>query len=130
MAETIGREELKRRLEEQEDLVLIEVLSEREYRRAHIKAAINIPFKEIAHRARDRFEPEQPIVVYCADRQCRASPIAAEKLEQSGFRNVREYRGGKQDWEQAGYPMVRGVAPGGVAERRGPEAEATAREQE
>lgn len=108
MAKTIEQEELKRRLEEDDDLILIEVLSEREYRRVHIRGAINIPFKEIAHGARDRFPPEQPIVVYCADRQCRASVIAAEKLEQSGFRNIWEYRGGKQDWQQAGYPMESG----------------------
>jgi len=119
MAKTIEREELKRRLQEDDDLVLIEVLSEREYRRSHIKGAINIPFKEIAHRARDRFAPDQPIVVYCADRQCRASPIAAEKLQHSGFRDVSEYRGGKQDWEQAGYPIESGEPPGASAAEQG-----------
>ena len=112
MVRTIERVELKRRLEEESDLVLIEVLAEREYRRKHIKGAINIPFKQIAHVARDRFDPEQPIVVYCADRKCQASPIAAEKLEESGFRNVWEYPGGKEDWRRAGYPMEDGE--GGV----------------
>jgi rhodanese-related sulfurtransferase len=115
MAKTIERDELKRKLEHKEDLVLIEVLSEREYRRSHIKGAINIPFKQIVHRARDRFDPEQQIVVYCADRQCRASPIAAEKLESSGFRNVLEYPGGKREWEQAGYPMESGEPSAVVA---------------
>jgi len=97
MARTIERDELKRRLEEEQDLVLIEVLAEREYRRAHIKGATTIPFKQIAHRARERFEPQQPIVAYCADEKCQAGPIAAEKLEESGFSDVWEYPGGMED---------------------------------
>ena len=60
MVRTIERVELKRRLEEESDLVLIEVLAEREYRRKHIKGAINIPFKQIAHVARDRFVRDNP----------------------------------------------------------------------
>jgi 3-mercaptopyruvate sulfurtransferase SseA len=45
------------------------------------------------------------IVVYCANRQCQNSHIAAHHLSVLGYTNVSVYTGGKQDWEEAGLPF-------------------------
>ena len=88
--------------------VVIEVLPEEEYARLHIEGAINIPIERIGREARARFSERQPLVVYCSDRDCPTSDLAAKKLETFGFSNVLEYVDGKADWEAAGEPMATG----------------------
>jgi rhodanese-related sulfurtransferase len=105
MVAKIERDELKSKMDRGEDFVLIEVLTPRVYERGHIKGAINIPFKRIAVEARKRFDQNKELVVYCSDSACKASQIAAQKLDKLGFSAVQHYQGGKKDWEEAGYPM-------------------------
>lgn len=109
MPKSINREDVKRKIDSGEDFVLIEVLGTKEFMRKHIKGAINIPLREIGRTARERFDPEMEIVVYCADAECQASPRAAEKLENLGFKNVYDYEGGKKDWIEAGYETEGGA---------------------
>ncbi|MFO8064618.1 MAG: rhodanese-like domain-containing protein [Spirochaetia bacterium] len=101
----IDRETLKSRLDAGEPLHVVEVLQPKEFAKGHIAGAVNIPFTKMTSEARDRFSPEDEIVVYCHDPQCQASNRAAEKLEKLGYTNVYEYAGGKEDWKAAGYPM-------------------------
>lgn len=51
---------------------------------------------------------DRDIVVYCASTTCRNSHIAAAQLERMGYRNVRVYGAGKQDWIEAGLPTETG----------------------
>jgi rhodanese-related sulfurtransferase len=108
MVEAIQRETLKKKLDNHDDFVLIEVLSEEDYEKAHIQGAINIPLKTVGSEVKDRFSQDQEIVVYCADENCQASPKAAQKLESLGFNNIKDYEGGKKDWMDAGYPIETG----------------------
>jgi len=45
------------------------------------------------------------IVVYCASATCANSGIAASVLASLGYKNVRVFTGGKQEWEEAGLPL-------------------------
>jgi rhodanese-related sulfurtransferase len=38
--------------------------------------------------------------VYCASIDCHSSTDAAKKLDQAGFTNVYDYRGGAKAWHQ------------------------------
>jgi len=105
MSQKIDRETLKQKLDNNEDVKLIEVLMPKPFNQAHIKGAINIPLNKIAKEATERFHKDDQIIVYCADKECKASPAAAEKLETFGFSNVYDYEGGKKDWMEAGYPV-------------------------
>ncbi|MFW5760098.1 MAG: rhodanese-like domain-containing protein [Cyclobacteriaceae bacterium] len=100
----IDLETLKKKLENDE-VTLIEVLNKEEYEKSHIKGAINIPLKNIGAEAKERFETDDEIVVYCSDEECTASPTAAKKLEDLGFKNVYHFEGGKKEWKEAGHPM-------------------------
>lgn len=100
----IKREELKQKLENNE-VILIEVLDRESYEKSHIKGAINIPLEDIGAEAKDRFDKDDEIVVYCSDYECTASPKAARKLDDLGFENVYHYKGGKKDWKDSGLPM-------------------------
>lgn len=103
----ISREELASRLDN-DGPVVIEVLAPVEYEKEHIKGAINIPHPHIVHHAKEMFHPDQEIVVYCSNWDCQASEIAAQKLVDAGFTNVRRYRAGKDAWKEAGLPMESG----------------------
>ena len=100
----IDLEELKKKLDNNE-VTLIDVLSEESYNESHIKGAVNIPLKRIASKAKERFDKDEPLVVYCSDKDCTASPSAAKKLTDIGFTNVYDFEGGKKEWQEAGYPM-------------------------
>lgn len=102
MYDTINREKLENKLENQCGYTLIEVLGEEEYEEGHLPGAINIPLADIGKEVKDELDTEREIIVYCADEGCGASPAAAEKLDKLGFTNVYDYEGGKKDWVEAG----------------------------
>jgi len=105
MVQKIDRETLKQKMDRGDDFHLVEVLQPGPYNKAHIKGAINIPFTKMGERARETFEKDDEIVVYCADTECQASPRAAEKLDAMGYVHVYDYEAGKADWMDAGYPV-------------------------
>ena len=48
------------------------------------------------------------VVVYCANPKCESSVEVAQRLVEMGYRNVRHYPGGKDDWREAGLPLEGG----------------------
>lgn len=112
MPKTIDTETLKAKIDRGDTFVLIDTLLPREYEKWHLPGAINIHFNKIGGQAKKRFSPDDEIVVYCHDEACRASIIAAEKLEKLGFHRVWEYSAGKNGWRDAGYPIEEGAPDG------------------
>lgn len=107
---TITRNELKEKLERGYPVVLVEALPEMYYRKAHLPGAINIPpdqLRELASRLLPDKDAE--VIVYCSSFTCRHSSTAAATLLELGYRNVKDYEGGKQDWAEADLPTERGI---------------------
>ena len=102
MYDKIFAEGLKKKMELGEDIQVIDVLSEKSYKNRHLPGAVNIPYRDIAKR-RDEIGTDKEIIVYCNDKNCDASPIAAKKLVKMGFEDVRDFDGGLLEWGQAGY---------------------------
>lgn len=105
MTETISRDDLKKRLDEDDDFELVNVLPAEDFREAHIPGSINIPVAsdEFADEVQARIpDKDADIVVYCASPQCQASAKAAEQLVSLGYTNVTRYEGGMKEWQQAG----------------------------
>jgi rhodanese-related sulfurtransferase len=46
---------------------LVEVLPTAEYESVHLPGAINIPLRELGHRAPNELDPTRPVIVYCHD---------------------------------------------------------------
>jgi rhodanese-related sulfurtransferase len=61
----IGRDEVRELLDRGAQLV--EVLPPEEYEDEHLPGAINIPLRRLDQEARDRLDPNRPVVVYCWD---------------------------------------------------------------
>jgi rhodanese-related sulfurtransferase len=46
---------------------LVEVLPRREFEEWHLPGAIHLPLRRIEIEARDRLDPNRPVIVYCWD---------------------------------------------------------------
>ena len=51
------------------------------------------------------------IVVYCANPECESSIDTMRRLLELGYRQVRHYPGGKDEWRRRGLPLERAGAP-------------------
>lgn len=106
MTAKITREELKRKLDANENFVLVEALPRKYWAKGHIPGALNIPHDQIEALAPELLpDKDREVVVYCASTTCQNSEIAAEALTDLGYSKVLEYVEGKADWEAAGYPL-------------------------
>lgn len=112
MPRTITLDELRAELDSDTPPTLVEALGPMYYEDGHLPGAVNIPHDEV-----DRLAPTEltdrsaAIVVYCASGPCQNSGIAARRLEQLGYTDVRDYHEGKAEWTAAGLPLERGPAP-------------------
>jgi len=111
MTRTISRDDLKAKLDRGEPVTIVEALPEPYYRKAHLPGALLLPHDRVDELAPSLLPDKgAEIVVYCADLPCENSAIAAKRLTELGYANVREYAEGKQDWIDAGYPTESGVS--------------------
>ena len=62
---TIAREELKAKMDRGDDLVLLEVLGEASYRRAHLPGAIR--FQDVGLMPKLLPDKSQEIIAYCSN---------------------------------------------------------------
>ena len=112
MAKTITRDELHRAIEAS-SVTVVETLREEHFAQGHLPGAIHIHFEQIADRAPELLlDKDARIVTYCSNTACRNSEIAANQLAKLGYTNVRKYAEGKQDWHEAGLPLVTGAEIG------------------
>lgn len=104
---TINRDDLQTLIENQ-DLILLEALTEASYQQGHLPGARWFPMASAREQARN-LAPRQdaPIVVYCASETCKNSDVVAKVLDDVGYSDVRVYKGGKADWASAGLPLER-----------------------
>jgi rhodanese-related sulfurtransferase len=62
---TINREDLKGKIERGDDFVLLEVLSEESYKRAHLPGAIRFPGRSMIHNLLP--DKSTQVVAYCSN---------------------------------------------------------------
>jgi rhodanese-related sulfurtransferase len=102
----ISRHELQGKLTSRAPIVLLEALPAAYYERGHLPGARHLPHDQV-HSLAATVAPEKDaeIVVYCASATCQNSHLAAGALSKLGYANVRVFRGGKQEWEEAGLAL-------------------------
>ncbi len=92
----ITPQEAKVIMDTESDYVILDVRTHDEYMDGHIPGAVLIPDYDIERRAESELpDKDQLILVYC--RSGRRSKLAAEKLVETGYTNVKEF-GGIIDW--------------------------------
>lgn len=85
---------------------VVDVLPADSFRRVHIPGAKSAPLEEEDFDERiQEVAPDKdgPVVVYCSDPECQASPKAADIMEaRLGYRDVRHFEGGLAGWRRSG----------------------------
>lgn len=100
---TITTEELINLQDNDEIFTLVNTLAANEFQKTKIPGAINVPqeSEDFVTRVEEYAGgKDQPIVVYCASRQCNSSEQAAQKLEEAGFTDVARYTDGAAAWQK------------------------------
>ena len=101
---TISAQELKKKIDDKEDFVLVDVLSKESFESKHVPSSKNILVSEIEDRAEEELpDKNKLVVVYCSNTACTASPSAAAKLEEMGYTNVVDFESGLTGWQEAGF---------------------------
>jgi rhodanese-related sulfurtransferase len=82
----------------------IDVVSERDFKKNHIKGAANIPHtdRDFVKKVERTVSRKNKNIVLCASQQLgsQLSQLGKE-LEESGYKNVYEYKAGPSDWKNA-----------------------------
>jgi rhodanese-related sulfurtransferase len=93
--ETIGREELRERLE-RGDVVLVDVRPPEEFAAGHIEGARSIPLAELERRLTE-LPPDREVVAYCRGPFCAYAHEAVRRLGDAG-RSARRLEDGWPEW--------------------------------
>ena len=99
---TIGKDELKSKLDRDDDFRLVMALNSWAYDAKHSPGSVHFNTPEELYAA---IRPDDEIVVYCSNVDCLSSVAMYRDLVQRGYRNVRRYSGGLLEWEDAGLPL-------------------------
>ena len=92
----ITAEKAKQLMDTEENYIILDVRTQEEYDQGHIPGATLIPDNRIdADAEKILTDKNQLILVYC--RSGRRSKLAAERLVQLGYTNIKEF-GGILDW--------------------------------
>ncbi len=95
---------LNAKLNESEEIIILDVRSEDSFMEKHIKNAVNIPYVELEGRIGE-LDNTKKIVIYCSDYDCGLSTNAVTMLIKAGFKNVSALVGGIEGWQEKAYPV-------------------------
>ena len=99
----ITTNELEEKIKRGDKFKLVMTFSEWAFKAKHIPGSINIYSEESAA---GLIDPSDEIVVYCVNKVCQASINAYKILYNHGFKNLRRYAGGLEEWEAVGLQLV------------------------
>ncbi len=103
--EPITRQELTRRLEEGDELVVLDVRPAEEHAAGHLPGAVSIPLAELRERLRE-LPGDREIVAYCRGPFCAFAHEAIAVLTDAGL-TARRLEDGLPEWAAGGLAVTR-----------------------
>jgi rhodanese-related sulfurtransferase len=99
-------DEVKRKVDADEKLMLVDVREESEFAKDHLPAAIHMG-KGVIERDIEARVPDlnTRMVLYCGGGF--RSALAADNLQKMGYANVISMDGGIREWREKNYPLTR-----------------------
>jgi thiosulfate/3-mercaptopyruvate sulfurtransferase len=105
-------------------VILIDLREARDFAIGHLPGARALPFLLFPEKLAETVEQgwpgadraTVPLVFYCYGIDCVRSRKAGAQAVRLGFRNVLWFRGGVQEWRDAGYPLLDSPLPTGARE--------------
>src|SRR5829696_1768025 len=103
--EPVTRQELARRLQDGDDLVVLDVRPAAEYAAGHLPGAVSIPLAELRRRLAE-LPADREVVAYCRGPYCAFAHEAVATLREEGF-SARRLEDGMPEWQAAGLAVTR-----------------------
>ncbi len=100
----ISHRELLRRIREQSNFLLIDLIGNYQGNDIRIKGSTSIPYYDLIDRRRE-FRPYSEIILYCRNKTCNAARKRAVGLQLAGYERVLVYDAGLDDWVRHGLPV-------------------------
>jgi hydroxyacylglutathione hydrolase len=94
------------RMHKNEDLEIVDVRQDAEWRAGHLPGALHIPIGMVAARLGDVPSNGKQVATMCASGM--RATIAASLLRRVGFDPLVVAQGGFDDWEERGWPVETG----------------------
>jgi len=104
--EPVTRQELARRLQNGDSLVVLDVRPAAEHAAGHLPGAVSIPVGELRRRLAE-LPRDREIVAYCRGPYCAFAHDAVAVLSEAGF-SARRLEDGLPEWQAAGLAVDRG----------------------
>jgi rhodanese-related sulfurtransferase len=104
--EPVTRQELARRLQNGDRLVVLDVRPAAEHAAGHLPGAVSIPVGELRRRLAE-LPRDREIVAYCRGPYCAFAHDAVAVLREQGF-SARRLEDGLPEWRAAGLAVARG----------------------
>lgn len=89
-----------------EDVIVVDVRTQRERERAAIAGSIHLPMREV-YQNKISWPRNQPLLLYCAVGG--RSSVVADWLQKQGFTEIYDLVGGIVEWHKQGLPIVSGA---------------------
>lgn len=94
--------------------VIIDAREASEYDKGHIPGSISVPAPKEGdpldlEKVNSYAAADDELIVYCQGQDCQDSRNVFDLITQAGFRNVRLYADGWEDWQKAGLPVEQQV---------------------
>jgi rhodanese-related sulfurtransferase len=104
--EPVTRQELARRLQNGDSLVVLDLRPAAEHAAGHLPGAVSIPVGELRRRLAE-LPRDREIVAYCRGPYCAFAHDAVAVLREAGF-SARRLEDGLPEWQAAGLAVARG----------------------
>jgi phage shock protein E len=95
---SISPDDLKKVMENNQNILIIDVREKREYESGHIPGAVHVPLRQLERLKKEADQQENGGGVYIYCRSGSRSAIAVRELRKLGCRNVYLLRGGLMNW--------------------------------
>ena len=95
-------------IEARRESIVVDVLPHSSFRAGHIPDAVNMPLDEVGELAASLIPPDaSSVILYCAGPQCPMAERAAELLSRLGYRGLKHFGGGLEEWTASGNTLER-----------------------
>ena len=101
----IDASDVKNALDEQKEIILLDVRTPEEYAQGHIQKSVLMPLNTLHKNVTSLTDKSKQLYVYC--RSGSRSVQAVRILQQLGYTNVTNMKGGILSWSAKGYPIKR-----------------------
>lgn len=111
----ISTEDLKKKVDAKEDMIIVDTMPAKSYNKNHIPGAVNaelpVTMEEVTPEQKEAFikalgtDKNKEIILYCGFVGCERSHVGAMIAKEAGFTNVIRHPGGIGAWMEAQFPV-------------------------